>query len=127
MQMPDTLLLTLSSNARVVNSQHYGPLTLKCRSYLDRLELILTPAPDADFKKNIPVAPRGLTRGLFPGNHHDYRSMYIKARRQEDGTYLAVVPRDEELGHFSYYYDNRTRASERADEDYATDFCSYEE
>lgn len=119
MQMPDTLLLTLSSNARVVNSQHYGPLALKCRSYLDRLELILTPAPDANFKKNIPVAPRGLIRGLFPWGHHDYRSMYIKARRQADGSYLAVVPRGDEL---AYYYENRTRASERADEEMSTDF-----
>lgn len=112
MAMPSKLMLTVSSNARVVASQRNGTLLLKCRSYLDRLELVFTPAPDQPFKKNIPLEPRGLLRGLFPCNHHDYRSMYIIAELQADGTYLAVIPRD---GEYRYYYANRTRASERSD------------
>lgn len=112
MAIPKTYLFTISSNGRVVSSQRYGAMELRCRSYLDRLELIFTAVPDQPFKKNIPVDPRGLLRGLFPCGHHDYRSMYIEAKMQDDGTYLAVVPRD---GEFRYYYQNRTRASERAD------------
>lgn len=111
--MFDKLLLTLSSNARVVSCQRYGAMNLKCRSYLDRLEFIFTPAPDQPFKKNIPVIPRGLLRGLFPVGHHNYRAMYIEAVCQEDGTYLATVPREEVI---SYYWVNRTRSSARADD-----------
>lgn len=114
--MPNKLMLTMSSNGRVVSSMRYGPMTLKCTSYLDRLELRFTPAPAEQFIKNIPIAPRGLIRGLFPWGHHDYRSMYIEALQQNDGSYLAVVPRNDEL---AYYLANRTRASERADEERA--------
>lgn len=114
--MPKTLMLTMSSNGRVVSSQRYGAMSLKCTSYLDRLELRFTATPDKPFQKNIPIAPRGLIRDLFPWGYHDYRSMYIEAELQDDGSYLAVVPRGDDL---AYYLANRTRASERADAEQA--------
>lgn len=111
------LRLGLSTSARVTVTNFYGNISCATRSFLDRVELTFTPHDDKEFEYTIPInAKRGVLYGLFP-NADDirrFRTMEIRADRQDDGTYKAVLYRDTD-GSFAYYYDHRTVDSEYSD------------
>lgn len=114
----DTLRLSLGVTGNLSIRRAYGNLSIVTKSYLDRVEFAIVSHPDLPHIASMQVAGQGVLLGVFPEQYKNregtIRSIYIFAKQQEDGTWLASIPRDTD-GTFSYYHAHRTPDSEFAD------------